>query len=987
MRAPTVFLACLLLSRIAFAGGPAFVAGSSYFDPATKGSPVVWANGVVNYYTDQGALSASMANSAADVFVASAFNQWTSIPTAAISAVRAGQLAEDVNGANVSSGGGQINLPADIQSSAVGTPVGIVYDYDGSVTDALLGTGAGASIYCAQNSVFGGIDNIDPSAVFLHALIVINGNCAATSSQLPDLKYHLVRTIGRVLGLDWSQANLNVITRKPLPVAADFAGFSVMHEYDPQSCVPVAICYSNNGAIDPSQPKADDQAALSRLYPVTPQNIANFPGKQVFGANTARIHGGLYFDDGWGGRAQPMQGVNIVARWTDMTTGAVSRALVVTSISGFLYHGNAGNMVSGYADSSGNRLDRFGSDDTLLEGYFDLAGLPLPGGTATNYELTIEPMDPLWSASAGPYGSTHQVAPSGTFSPYQVTVAPGDDVQIDLLMTGSAVQQPPWYSPNSYAMPAPVTGSGIWLGTFSNGNTDFFQFSAQAHRTLSVVVDGLDESGNAVLGKALPVIGLWGLANPGQSPAEAYTPYPLNTTNVAQTRLDAQVLQSTPLRLGIADYRGDGRPDFVYRARVFYGDRISPSRASVAGNQPITLTGFGLQANTAVQSANKSLPVLAASATQLLFDSPAAQDGVYDIQLSDSASAASSLMMGVLTIGAGPSDTIKLLSGGGSATPVGGQVNTPFAVQVVGTDGKTPVAGASVQFSSLPAVGFSICGGSSSCTVLSDLNGTVSTAVTVLSAGVITLTAKLAPASYSAAQQVQATVLGNSSSLDLSLSVPSVWIAQGSSPSVPVTARVLSNGNAVSTTTVNYQITQGSGTLSSTSAQTDAGGYATSNLQLNSINTTTQVSVCVAPNNNPCLVFRAFAVSLSSLQLQAVSGTLQMLPSGQNFQPLTVRVVDSSNPPHVVQGASVSFQSYAGRPPGNQPIVWVGEAGISQPSMPVILARSQLTAASDVNGLASFPITTAGFTGNIAVIGSASTGNSTVPFAAQQLGP
>ena len=987
MRAPTAFLACLLLSRIAFAGGPAFVAGSSYFNPASKGSPVVWANGVVNYYTDQGTLSPSMASSAADAFVANAFSQWTSIPTAAVSAVRQGQLAEDVSSANVSSVSGQISLPADIQPTAVGTPVGIVYDYDGSVTDALLGTGAGASIYCAQNSVFGGIDNIDPSAVFLHALIVINGNCAATSSQLPDLQYHLVRTIGRVLGLDWSQANLNVITRKPLPTAADFAGFSVMHEYDPENCVPVAICYSNNGTIDPSQPKADEQAALSRLYPVTPQNIANFPGKQVFGSNMARIHGRLYFGDGRGGRAQPMQGVNIVARWMDPTTGAISRSLVVTSISGFAYRGNAGNMVSGYTDASGNRFDRLGSDDPALEGYFDLAGLPLPGATKTNYQLTVEPVDPLWSATAGPYGSTHQVTPSGALSPYQVTVAPGDDVQIDLLMTGSAVPQPPWYFPNSYATPVQVPGSGVWQGTLSNGKTDFFQFSARANRTLSVVVDGLDEAGNAALGKALPVMGLWGLANPGQSPAEAYTPYPLNTTNIAQTRLDAQVLQATPLRLGIADYRGDGRPDFMYRAKLFYGDRISPGRASVAGSEPMTLTGFGLQSSTSVQAANQALPVLATSATQLLINSPPAPDGVYDIQLNDAKTSSSSLMMGVLTIGAGPTDTIRLITGGGSATPVGGQVNTPFAVQAIAADGKTPVRGANIQFSSSPAVGFSICNGASSCTVLTDQSGLAATGVTVLSAGVTTLTAKLAPASYARPQQVQSTVQGVSSSLDISLPVPSVWIAQGASPSIPLTSHVLSNGNPVSAATVNYQITQGSGTLSSTSAPTDSRGYASSNLQLNAISTTTQVSVCVAPSNSPCLVFKAFAVSSSSLQLQPVSGMLQILPSGQNFQPVTVRVVDSSNPPHAVQGANVLFQSYTGRVPGNQPIVWAGEAGISQPSMPVILASKQAAITTDSNGLAPFPISTGSFLGNIAVAGSAAAGPATLQFEAQQLGP
>ena len=987
MRAPTVLLACLLLSRIVYAGGPAFVAGSSYFDPATKGSPVVWAGGVMNYYTDQGSLSPILSGGAADSFVANAFNQWTSTPTAAVSAVRRGQLTEDVTGANISFISGQINLPVDIQPSATGTPIGIVYDYDGSVTDALLGTGAGASVYCSQNSVFGGIDNIDPSAVFLHALIVINGNCASTSSQLPDLQYHLVRMIGRILGLDWSQANLNVITRSPLPTAGDYAGFPVMHENDPRACVPVAICYSNNWVVDPSQPKADDQTALSRLYPVTPQNISNFPGKQIFGSGTARIHGTLYFPDIWGAPTQPMQGANVVARWMDLTTGAVSRSLVVTSISGFLYHGNAGNMVSGYTDASGNRFDRFGSDDPALQGYFDLAGLPLPGGTMTNYQLTVEPLDPLWSATAGPYGSTHQVTPSGTFFPYQVTVAPGDDVQIDLVMTGSTVPQPQWYATSSYSAPVQVPGSGVWRGTFSNGNTDFFQFPAHANRTLSVIVDALDESGNVALGKALPVIGLWGMANPGQSPAEAYTAYPLNTTNVAQTRLDAQVLQSTALRLGIADYRSHGRPDFVYNARLFYGDRIAPSRASVAGNDAITLTGFGLQPTTSIQAANQSLPVLAASAAQLLFDSPPAPDGVYDIQLNDAKSSGSSLMMGVLTIGAGPTDTIRLISGGGSATPVGGQLNTPFAVQVVAADGRTPVAGASIQFSSSPSVGFSICGGASTCTVLSDESGTAATAVTVLSVGTTTVTAKLAPASYARPQQVQATILGVSSSLDISLAVPSVWVAQGASLSVPVTARVLSNGNPADATTVNFQITQGNGNLSVASAQTDSAGYATSDLQLNSISTTTQVSACVAPGNSPCLVFRAFAVALSSLQLQPVSGMLQILQSGQNFQPVVLRVTDSSSPPHPVQGANISFQSYTGRMPGNQPIVWGGEAGISQPSMPIILGNSQATVLADVNGLASFSISTGGFSGNIAVVGYASTGAAILQFEAQQLGP
>jgi len=238
-RGQLLFLVIAVTSS-AHAGGPAYVAGASYFDPAVKGTPLTWTNGAITYYTDQGNLSTLLPGSSADTFVANAFAAWTSIPTAAISVMHAGQLAEDVSGANVVPAANTLSMPSDILPSAIATPVGIVYDADDSVTDALLGTGASNSTCCANNSVFGGIDNFSTSAQLLHALIVVNGNCASSSSQLPDLQYHLVRTIGRVLGFNWSQANLNVITRTPAPTPNDYAGFPLMHETDPTGCIPVA---------------------------------------------------------------------------------------------------------------------------------------------------------------------------------------------------------------------------------------------------------------------------------------------------------------------------------------------------------------------------------------------------------------------------------------------------------------------------------------------------------------------------------------------------------------------------------------------------------------------------------------------------------------------------------------------------------------------------------------------------------------------------
>lgn len=423
-------LACLLLTPLARAGGPRYVAGVSYFNSGTAGTPLTWAQGVVNYYTDQGDLSAQLPGPSADAFVAAAFARWTSIPTAAISATRAGQLAEDVNGTNVTvNPDGTINLPADIQPGATNEPVAVVYDADGSVTDALVGRGASDPSFCASYSVLGGPDNLSPGANLVHALVVLNGNCAQTAAQLPDLQYHLVRTLGRILGLDWSQVNVNVVTGNPAPTPADYAGFPVMHGVDPRFCAPVAQCYP--ATVDPAQPKMDDQAALSRLYPVTAQNQSNFPGTQIFSTTSVRIHGTVYFMDSAGQATQPMQGVNVVARWIDPATGIASGTYAAASVSGFLFTGNAGNPVTGSTDANGDPYDEFGSNDPTLEGFFDLAGLQIPnGGSSAQFQLSVEAVDPIWSAGMQPYGNW-QVLPSGNTRVF-VNANLGQDVQQDI---------------------------------------------------------------------------------------------------------------------------------------------------------------------------------------------------------------------------------------------------------------------------------------------------------------------------------------------------------------------------------------------------------------------------------------------------------------------------------------------------------------------------------------------------------------------------
>src|SRR5262252_4987349 len=153
MRLRFLFILLVVASIPCLAGRPAFVAGSG-FDPSAKGRSLTCVNGRVQYFTDQGDLSPVLTNTQADAFVADAFTRWTTI-SAALSVSQTGHLAEDVSGAYVTGyPDGTYSIPVDIQSAAIATPIGIVYDRDGRVTDALLGVGAGDPSLCFTNAVY-----------------------------------------------------------------------------------------------------------------------------------------------------------------------------------------------------------------------------------------------------------------------------------------------------------------------------------------------------------------------------------------------------------------------------------------------------------------------------------------------------------------------------------------------------------------------------------------------------------------------------------------------------------------------------------------------------------------------------------------------------------------------------------------------------------------------------------------------------------------
>lgn len=945
--------ALVLTTVVCHAGGPKHVAGTSYFDPTVTGQALVWPQGNISYFTDQGDLSPILPNASANNFVATAFSQWTGFPTAALAAARGGQLAEDISGSNVIlNADGTIAMPLDVQPSATGTPIGIVYDYDGSVTDALIGAGAGGSGQCFWNAVYGGTDNFGTLATYQHALIVINGQCAQQSSQLADVEYRLVRVIGGVLGVGWSQLNLNVQTGNPAPGSDDYAGFPVMHFSDPGACVPITACYPNA-----YQLSVDDQAAISRLYPVTAQNQASFPGKQIFSSATARIHGSVYFTNVHGTATQPMQGVNVVARWINPQTGQPSRRYAVSSVSGFLFSGNEGNPITGLDDAAGDPFGDWGSQSQTLEGFFDLAGLQIPSGSSAQYQVGVEAVDANWSPGVGPY-SPGPVSPSGSFQPVTVTVSAGSDVEQNILMRGSA--QPPPQIASSWSSPASLPSGGDWISALgSYDDVDYFLLAAQANRTFSVAVTALDEFGGVSQLKAQPVIGAWGASDPQGTVPGAFTPSSFNTVTAGLTRLDAQVLTSGNLIVGISDIRGDGRPDYRYHGQVLYADSVSPARIGTNGGA-ITIRGTGLATGLSSKISNTAAAQLAVSAGQIVLSAPAFTDGPQDITIADPVSGGSTTMTGALTYGAAATDNIVLLYGLNPNTPVGTQATNPVTVRVLAADSVTPVSGATVGWSANNGLQLSACGGASSCSVSSNENGDAVTWLTPGATGLATLTATLAPGVYSPAKSVITSLNATESASDIGVSTPYLWISEGASVTVPLTARVLSNGVPRSGGQVNFTIVTGTGTLSSASAATNSTGYATVTLNVTQFSSLVQVSVCVAPGNVPCAVVYANPVPLAQQKLQPISGEGQV-STGSAFQPIVVRVTDSASVPNSVVGAPVAFLTTILRPGGIGPVSGGGETSSGNPTMPVILQVSKSSGVSNVQGLVSITPFGAGF--------------------------
>lgn len=938
MRKAKPLLVILLIASASWAGGPAYVAGKTGFNAGMAGTPVRWAGTEILYYTDQGNLSSLEQQNSINALVADAFSRWTSVPTVALKATRAGSLDEDVSGANVALSGSTVTMPADIQPNST-KPLAFVYDADGAVTEALLG--AGASKLCATNFVFGGPDRFTVDGHIAHALLVLNGTCVTASVDIVVLRYQLVRAIGRVLGLDWSQVNDMVETNRPAtPTVDQVAGYPVMHPMG-SLCTVGAGCYSNA-----DQLRMDDRMAISRLYPITSENLGAFSGKTIFTGTTGRVSGHIWF--GAGNSATGIQGANVVARLFDTTTNTSSTKIVAASVSGFLYRGNSGNVVTGYTDSTGQRYDCWGSDDVSLRGYFDLTGLEIPAGsTSATYQVTIEPLNPNYTGtlSVGPFKNT-QVSPPGFATPILVTISAGSTVTQDITLSGSPAEGSDLYEPHSFDSPRAIPASGLWAAALSDlGDVDWHAIDMQAGHAFALDVTPIDH-GAPASSKALPVIGIWDAsAGEGTAPLVAQTYF--NAGTPATTRVQTS-FPSGSYKLAITDARGDGRPDFLYRARLLYADSVAPAHAR--GGTVLTVKGLGFSPELHVKVGDSDAPLLSFVPGQIMVSAPTLPDGTYALTIEDPATGAAASINNAVSYGGAADGTLQVLDATNPPVPVGTQAPYPFRVRVMAADGITPVSGASVRFLSPTASVLLQPCNTQDCTVASDGAGEASVWMLVKAAGATTVTASL-----SGGAAVSATVTGVSALLSVAAAPPKIYIARNSSASLPLLVRVVGNGLPLPGRVVEFTVMLGSGILSATNATTDSNGEANATVNIANMDSEIRVSACVgvAPQT-ACDVFYVYAVTMTGgTRLVKTSGDEQYVSPATLFLPVGIRLNDLSDPPNTVAGAPVTFRMVAYKN-SNSSRTLTGEVLSGHHSGQVAVASQQVTINTNAWGEARY---------------------------------
>ncbi len=337
--AAAIFAVALLAGTAAEAGGPLLVRNT--------GAPFVWNNPTsIPYRTDNGPMSPTVNEAAAQARVLGMFNVWLNVATANISYNRAGFINAVVGFAD-----GDVSTPAEYAAvdgdCGAGNQNPVIYDVDGSIVDGLgldETSVIGFAGPCATNGT-----QIVSGEVVMNGLFQDGQAAPVQDISSAEFDAALIHEIGHFSGLDHSQVNVNCLT----PCGNDdLTGLPTMFPF---------LVHVSQGSLS-----VDDIAWISRLYPQT-------GGGTTFASTHGTISGTVFFGDG----ESHAQFVNVIARRVNAGANE-DRTTAVAVISGLKFSAFHGNPITG---------DVYDNIGTEAPGDIGLFEIPVPIG---NYTVQVE---------------------------------------------------------------------------------------------------------------------------------------------------------------------------------------------------------------------------------------------------------------------------------------------------------------------------------------------------------------------------------------------------------------------------------------------------------------------------------------------------------------------------------------------------------------------------------------------------------------------
>jgi hypothetical protein len=555
--------------------------------------------------------------------------------------------------------------------------------------------------------------------------------------------------------------------------------------------------------------------------------------------------------------------------------------------------------------------------------------------------VTFEPINPLYihTKSVGPYldGSPQ---PSGTPAPISVpAMSAGSSQTLTVSVADSAMGG---YNDaiGTQAQPRILPASGLWAGRLSQvGQTDWFTFPVRGGRSFTIITIALDETGAPTSAKAIPSLGVWDAFDAVGSTAIG-SETGLNGAATGESWLQVSAAGDDIVRLGVADQRGDGRPDYAYQGWVLYADTVQPQRLPASGG-PIVIHGMGFRSTDTVQIGGQQALVTSISPNEITAIAPAAASGVtgsVNVEVNDlPIYYASTVIYGGLSYDSGTGDSLTLLTAPVSSVPIG--VPEPFTVLALDSN-LNPAGGVSVIFTVTSGTATMGCG-LSTCTVTATGDGRATINVTAASSAWSAVTASLTNSSTSLRTEFYGgtppTLASLSPMLSLTAGATFTWTTQ---------ALVLSSGIPLSAQSVAWQTTGSAITFQSGAVTSNSSGIAAKSLTVGPLAEGQTVTAKACLNGtNQCITFTAFGSRPEYASLQAVSRTSQTLSVSGTPAQITLRVLDMDGNP--MAGATVTLYQalYAWSPP----------CALHGPCIQgALLASQAATASSALDGTVNF---------------------------------